>query len=179
MNGLRRKSWSPYAVGAGIGVLSWFAFAMANHPIGITSAFENTAALGAKAAAPGMAQEHAYFTSPENKPPKIGWEWMLVLGVFFGSLASALLSKDRELIRVPRLWASRFGNSTALRMTAALGGGALMMFGARLAKGCTSGHAISGTLQLAVSSWLFAALIFAVAIGTAFVLYGREGARRV
>ena len=29
------------------------------------------------------------------------------------------------------------------------------MFGARMAKGCTSGHGISGTSQLAASSWLF------------------------
>ena len=51
-NPLTMKSWSPYVVGAGIGVLSWFAFATANHPIGITTAFENTAALTEKAAVP-------------------------------------------------------------------------------------------------------------------------------
>jgi uncharacterized membrane protein YedE/YeeE len=58
-------------------------------------------------------------------------------------------------------------------------GGGLMMFGARLAQGCTSGHGISGALQLAVSSWLFVVVMFAVASGTAFLLYGKEGAQRV
>ena len=54
-----------------------------------------------------------------------------------------------------------------------------MMFGARVAQGCTSGHAISGTLQLAVSSWVFALVIFPVAVVTAFLLYGKEGRRHV
>ena len=46
------KSWSPYVVGAAIGVLSWFAFASADQPIGITTPFEHTAALAEKAVAP-------------------------------------------------------------------------------------------------------------------------------
>ncbi len=44
MNLLRRKAWSPYLVGAAIGVLSWFSFATADRQIGITTAFEYTAA---------------------------------------------------------------------------------------------------------------------------------------
>jgi hypothetical protein len=51
------------------------------------------------------------------------------------------------------------------------------MFGARLAGGCTSGHGISGSLQLAVSGWLFFASIFASGLATAFVLFGKENAR--
>ena len=54
-----------------------------------------------------------------------------------------------------------------------------MMFGARLAQGCTSGHGISGSLQLAVSSWAFVAVFFLVSIATAFVIFGREGAHHV
>ena len=44
-NPLSLKSWPPYVVGVGIGLLSWFAFATANHPLGISTAFEHTAAL--------------------------------------------------------------------------------------------------------------------------------------
>lgn len=43
MRGLRAKSWSPYAVG--IGILSWLAFATADHGLGITTAFEYSAGL--------------------------------------------------------------------------------------------------------------------------------------
>ena len=45
------------------------------------------------------------------------------------------------------------------------------MLGARLAQGCTSGHGISGALQLAVSSWLFVAVFVATAIAAALAIY--------
>ena len=79
-NPLTLKSWSPYAVGVGIGLLSWFAFATADHPLGITTAFEHTAALTEKAVVPGVEQTNGYFAAKaaEGKSPKIGWEWMLV-----------------------------------------------------------------------------------------------------
>lgn len=166
-NPLRLQSWSPYLVGAGIGVLSWFAFATADHPLGITTPFEHTAAFGVQA----LAEDNPYFT--ENTP-KIGWEWMLVLGVFLGAWLSSSLSDDRNPINVPPLWADRLGPSVGKRFLGAFFGAALMLFGARLAGGCTSGHGISGNLQLAVSSLVFTAVFFPVAIATALLLYGRE-----
>ncbi len=178
MNLLAMKSWSPYVVGALIGVLSWFAFATADKPLGITTAFEYTAALIEKGVAPQAAQTNAYYKEPE-KSPKIDWEWMLVVGVFFGALLSSKLSGDRTKQTVPSLWEWRFGASTAKRFAGAFLGGALMMFGARLAQGCTSGHGISGALQLAVSSWIFVVLLFASGVATAFLIYGKEGANRV
>jgi len=169
-NPLSQKSWSPYLVGTGIGVLSWFAFWSADHPLGITTAFEHSAALIFQAAYPPIADANSYY---DAESPKIGWEWMLVLGVFLGSLLSSRTSGDVERISVPQMWRERFGSSVALRMTVAIFSGALMMFGARLAQGCTSGHGISGTLQLAVSSWLFSVIFFSVGIGTALLVYGR------
>ena len=170
------KSWSPYLVGAGIGVLSWFAFATADKPLGITTAFEYTAALIEKAAIPNFEQTNEYFAAKakESKSPKIDWEWMLVLGVFIGAFLSAALSGDRTQETVPALWRRRFGGSVAKRLAAAFLGGGLMMFGARLAQGCTSGHGISGALQLAVSSWVFVVIFFVVATGVALMIYGRE-----
>lgn len=58
-NPMAKQSWSPYLVGLGIGVLSWFAFWSANHPIGITSGFEHTSALVIKTAAPGLAESNS------------------------------------------------------------------------------------------------------------------------
>ena len=172
MNILRYQSWSPYLVGAGIGVLSWFAFWSANHPLGITTAFENTSALVGRFVAPDFFGENEFY---QEESPKIGWEWMLVLGVFIGSSISSRFSGDRNPPSVPPLWQKHFGNSIAKRFVAAFLGGVLMLFGARMAGGCTSGHGISGTLQLAVSSWLFVVIIFVVGIATAFFLYGRKG----
>lgn len=180
-NPLAMKSWSPYVVGVGIGVLSWFAFATADQPLGISTAFEHTAALGVKAAVPQAEQSNEYFDKKEEegKPPKVGWEWMLVLGVFVGALLSSWLSGDRSGEAVPALWRERFGGSVPLRLGAAFCAAALMMFGARLAGGCTSGHGISGNLQLALSSVVFTTTFFAAAILTSLALYGRKGAGRV
>ena len=181
INPLTRRSWSPYVVGTGIGMLSWFAFATADHPIGITTAFENTAALAEKAAAPQVEQTNPLFKkkAEEGKSPKIEWEWMLVVGVFLGSWLSAKLSGDRTEQSVPPLWQWRFGSSVAKRFTGAFFGGALMMFGARLAQGCTSGHGISGALQLALSSWIFVVLLFLAGTAMTFALYGKEGRSHV
>jgi uncharacterized protein len=180
-NPLAMKSWSPYAVGIGIGVLSWLAFATADQPLGISTAFEHTAALGEKAAVPQAEQSNPYFAkkAEEGKPPKIGWEWMVVLGVFLGALLSSWWSGDRSSEPVPAMWRERFGGSVPLRLAAAFFAAALMIFGARLAGGCTSGHGISGNLQLAVSSWVFTAVFFAAAIITSLALYGRKGSGHV
>jgi uncharacterized protein len=171
-NILSVKSWSPYAVGAGIGVLSWFAFVSADHPLGVSTAFETTAALGLQGAAPLLTEGNSFF---QEHAPKIGWGWMLVVGVFFGSLTSSLMSGDRDTYVVPPMWKVRFGPSVTKRLLVAGLGGMIMILGARLAGGCTSGHGISGNLQLAVSSIVFSVMFFGFGVATVFTLYGRQG----
>jgi uncharacterized membrane protein YedE/YeeE len=175
-NILTAKSWSPYVVGVAIGVLSWFAFASADHPLGISSTFETTAALGAQIAAPSRSQDNSFLA---KHTPRIDWEWMLVLGVFLGSLTSSLISGDRKAFTVPPMWRKRFGASRSKRLAVAFLGGMIMMLGARLAGGCTSGHGISGNLQLAVSSALFSVMFFGFGVATVFLLYGEKGETHV
>lgn len=105
---------------------------------------------------------------------------MLVAGVFIGAYLSSKFSGDRgsPASGVPALWQRRFGPSRAKRYAGAFFGGALLMFGARLAQGCTSGHGISGALQLAVSSWLFVAMFVVSGIAAAFAIYGGQGETR-
>jgi hypothetical protein len=148
-------------------VLSWFSFAAADKPIGITTPFEQAAALLARPFA------QAFLAEP-GKQPKIGFEWMLVIGVFVGAWLSSRLSGDRGTADVPALWRERFGASRGRRWLWAFLGGAVMMLGARIAGGCTSGHGISGGLQLAVSSWVFLVTFFAAGVATAMLLYGRK-----
>jgi hypothetical protein len=180
-NPFKRKSWSPYVVGALLGVLSWFAFGTADKHLAVTLQFEHAAAMVQQAVVPQAEQRNPYFAvrAAEGKSPTVSWELMLLVGVFVGSMLSSHLSGDRSRMKVPPLWRWRFGDNTAKRFTFAFLGGALMVFGARLAGGCTSGHGISGTLQLAVSSWIFIVLAFGVAIATAFVLFGWGGRRHV
>jgi uncharacterized membrane protein YedE/YeeE len=104
-------------------------------------------------------------------PPTVDWEWMLVLGIVIGSFVSAQLSGEFYLHWVPGAWAVAFGYEPWLRVIVALVGGILMGFGARWAGGCTSGHGISGTLQLSVSSWLAAFCFFIGGIATAKLIF--------
>lgn len=165
------KSWSPFAVGIGIGALSIFSFVTAKKPLGVTTPFEGTAAAMAQKVAPGVTKVNRYLAQSEQ-PPRLDWEWMLAASIVAGSALSAAASNERSRGTVPALWARRYGPSPLKRSAAAFAGGALMMFGARMAKGCTSGHGISGVLQLAASSWLFVPVMGASAALTARLLFG-------
>lgn len=172
MNVLQQASWSPYAVGAGIGALSWLSFATANKPLGISTPLESTAArLGQLA--PQASGVNAYLAKAEEAP-RLDWEWALAVGVIAGSILSARASGDVDTGVLSPTWTRRFGRSQSSRYAGAFAGGALMMFGARMAKGCTSGHGISGTLQLAASSWLFSPLMAVTAGLVARALFGRS-----
>lgn len=171
-----KKSWSPYIVGAAIGVLSWFTFLTANHALGITTAFESTVAIVEMEVSPQIAETNSFFV---QKTPRIDWGWMLVVGVFVGAFISSKLSGDRDAATVPPLWAKRFGPSSMKRYAGAFVGGLLMLLGARLAGGCTSGHGISGSLQLAASSWLFVIIAFSAGILTSFLIFGRGAGSHV
>jgi uncharacterized membrane protein YedE/YeeE len=82
-----------------------------------------------------------------------------------------VLSGTWRLELVPEVWKERFGPSVPKRFVAAFLGGVVIMFGARMAGGCTSGHGISGGLQLALSSWLFLGVMFATGLAVTAVLF--------
>jgi uncharacterized membrane protein YedE/YeeE len=50
--------------------------------------------------------------------------------------------------------------STGTRLFIAFGGGILIGFASRLARGCTSGVALSGGAQLAIAGWVFVIAMF-------------------
>ena len=152
---------SPYVIGAGLGMLELLSFATAGRGLGVTSAFESTAAIAARRIAPDAANINDYVKQREEVP-KIDWESFLVIGVVAGSfLASRWRRGSRP--RPRRLSRRTSKGSRNAPLGAAFLGGALMMLGARMANGCTSGHTITGTMQLAVSSWIFSPLMFASA----------------
>lgn len=127
----------------------------------------------ASTVAPDHVARNAYFSKFR---PVVDWEWMLVVGLALGAFVSSRLSGDKATEPVERLWRLRFGASRRKRYLVAFFGGVILMFGARLAGGCTSGHGISGSLQLALSGWVFFASVFVSGILTALVLFGKENA---
>ena len=168
MEWLMMERWSPYAAGIGIGLLSCAAFVLSDRPIGCSTAFSRTSGMIERLFRGGIVAEKAYY---KKFAPAIEWEWMLVVGIFIGAFLSAALSGQFQVAWVPQRWASSFGNAPALRWIVALVGGMVVGIGARWAGGCTSGHGISGTLQLAVSSWLAVLCFFIGGIITAMAVF--------
>jgi uncharacterized protein len=162
-------SWSPYIAGAGIGILIWMAFLFSDRPLGASTAYAKTAGMLESIISRKKAAAMPYY---KKFTPTVDWQWILVLGVVIGAFLSAYLSGTLSVLAVPPLFAGAFGTDPILRSAVALLGGILMGVGARWAGGCTSGHGISGTLQLSVASWIAAACFFAGGILVAGLIYG-------
>ena len=170
-----RIDWTPYWTGAGIGVLSWAAFAVADDPLGITTALS---AIAGFAAMPFIGAEAVWRNSYwAQDVPSLSYGSLFLVGVMLGALAASLSARQFRIEAVPATWRRRFGGSVTRRLVAAFLGGAVEMYGARLAGGCASGHGISGSLQLALSSWVFTILFFATAILVGSYLFGEGKVR--
>ena len=161
-------AWSPYLVGAGIGVLSWLTFYFSDKPIGASSFYAQVAGFIGKLFAKRHTESLPYF---KENPPRIGWEFVFVLATIAGGFIAAWTGGEFENAWLNPMWTARFGDSIALRAVVAAGGGVLMAFGARLAGGCTSGHGISGTMQLNVASWIAVVCFFIGGIAVAIPLF--------
>lgn len=166
-------SWK--AAGISLGLLLILATALTK-PLGVSTQFVVSDAAVVHKVAPEFAESNAYLSQYGNKTDwGVGYGWMLVLGMFVGGgISSALLRKrqpEQDKGSMPAMWKERFGDSMSKRYAAAFGGGVLLLFGARLAGGCTSGHMISGVPQLAISSFIFAVTGFGAAILMAKFLY--------
>ncbi|MBN1376300.1 MAG: YeeE/YedE family protein [Dehalococcoidia bacterium] len=168
MDWLTELQWSPYLVGAGIGVLSWFTWLVSNEPIGCSTSFSRIAGMIERLFRGKKVEQKLYY---QEVKPEIDWQMMLVIGIVIGALISALLSGDFHLQWIPSIWSLNFGDDIAIRLIVALIGGILLGFGSRWADGCTSGHGISGTMQLAVSSWISAICFFIGGILVAQLLF--------
>lgn len=164
--------WSPWLVGVGIGVLVWLGFLLSDRGIGCSTAYVRVGRFLETLIRGEKVKDREYF---RKFVPRIEWELMLVLGVVVGSFSSAILSGQFEVELVPHMWSNAFGRSEIVRWFFALLGGALIGFGARLAGGCTSGHGISGSSQLAISSWLAFTIFFVGGIITALFLFNFLG----
>ncbi|HBS27983.1 MAG TPA: hypothetical protein DEB06_00695 [Phycisphaerales bacterium] len=179
-NPFRTSAWPPYAVGAAIGVLSWITFGLMDKALGTSTSIVNAAGVIVGAVAPEHVKANAYLAKHVVKSPPFDWQTALDLALVAGAaLAGWLAIKPGERSRVehvPSEWAARFGPSRGLRYAGAFVGGLILIFGARLAGGCTSGHGISGGLQLALSSWTFIVALFGAGIASAFLIY-RTGRR--
>jgi uncharacterized protein len=162
-------AWSPYVVGALIGLLSMATFYFSSKALGASSAYAALAGMLGRVVAPQHTKSLKYF---KDKPPVIDWGFMLVVGVVVGAFLAAWQGNELANQWLPPMWAARFGDdSLPKRLVVAMLGGVFMAFGARLAGGCTSGHGISGTMQLSVGSWIAVICFFIGGIITAMLMF--------
>jgi hypothetical protein len=162
-------AWSPYVAGALIGVLVLFTLTYSKKPVGASSAYADLAGMFGRLLTPRHVGRLDYF---RDKPPAISWTFVFVGGAVLGAYFAAWTGGEITGHYLQDMWVARFGADSAwLRTGVALLGGAVMGFGARLAGGCTSGHGISGTLQLALSSWIAVMCFFASGVLVAYLLY--------
>jgi hypothetical protein len=165
---LSMASWSPYIAGAGIGVLSCFAFLLSDRPIGCSTAFVKARGLIGKVFNADRVKRSEYY---REIVPKVDWPFMIIPGIVIGAFISVMLSGQFHLLWVPTMWGNAFGYNPALRVVVALIGGILLGLGSRWAGGCTSGHGINGSIQLSLASMITAACFFAGGIGIAMLLF--------
>lgn len=163
-----RKPWSPYLGGALSGLLVVGSVWVTGKYFGASTTFVRSAGFVERVFAPDRVAALEYFV---KEAPKVDWQWMFVAGIFVGALLASLASGTFRWQAVPPGWAERFGPSKLRRGIAAFCGGALAMFGARLADGCPSGHGLSGSLQLSVSGFVALACFFAGGLVMARILY--------
>jgi hypothetical protein len=174
MKQVEQGSWNPYLAGGLAGLVGVLSVWVPGKYFGASTSFVRAAGMIEKLFAPERVAKMPYFIA---KAPVVEWQWMFVIGIFLGALLAALVSGSYRWQALPDMWTARFGErSVARRAGVAFVGGLILMFGARLAGGCPSGHGLSGTLQLAVSGYIALVCFFAGGLFVARQIY-REGGR--
>ncbi len=168
------KEWSWLKGGIALGLLSAFA-TLTYSPLGVSTSYPRTVALILNMFSPEFVAENAYF---QRVPPVVDWQLMLVVGIIIGGFVASRVVGGAQASSCGVAQAAHAGDAResgsevfvdrapvpARRKWLSFAGGFLILFGARLAGGCTSGHVITGFTQLATASFLFAAAVFAVGI---------------
>jgi len=131
-NWLRKREWSPYVAGALSGVVLVLSVWITDKFFGASTSFVRSAGLIEKIFGSERVAGIDYFI---KYVPKIDWQWMFVVGVFAGSLIASTISQTFRWKAVPDMWRARFGASRIKRGIVAFFGGAIAIFGARLAGG--------------------------------------------
>lgn len=153
---------NPYLGGFLLGVVLLLTFYISGRGLGASGAVKNTVAATVNTVAPQHVENSAYYCqfAGGDKKPLSNWLVYEVLGVLAGAFLSGILF-NRLKLKVehsPKITSRR-------RLIFALAGGLLFGFGTQLARGCTSGAALSGMAVLSFGGYITMISIF----GTAFI----------
>ncbi len=158
--------WNPYIVGFLLGLVLLATYAVTGRGLGATGAYSAVATWVASLFSPEHAGTNIVHAKYWNDgAPLLSWTLFLLFGAFIGALISGLQGGRVRLTveRGPRI-------SDGNRMALAFAGGILAAFGAKIAKGCTSGQALTGGALQNVGSLVFMLAVFAAAYGLAYFM---------
>ena len=169
--------------------LVFFAAVLLVKPIGVSTQFVILDGIVADLANPdlvtqtdeGYTSTNAYLAKSNGKYAKsvanpLNYSFVFVIAMVVGGFVSVMLrgGLDKAERTMPALWRANFGDSATKRNIATFIGGFIVLYGARLAGGCTSGHMMSGMMQTSLSGYIFALGAFAAAVPVAMLLYRKE-----
>jgi len=165
---LTDKAWSPYVAGGLIGLLQIPAFIFLGTALGASSSYVTISASVAEFFDPGI--RAIRYAAGHLEGAKNWWQVALVVGIALGAFASSRLSGTRRS-GVPKVWSRLTGLGAGGRFVMAFAAGFMMLMGARIADGCTSGHGLSGMAQLSLGSFAAVTAMFAGGIATALLVF--------
>jgi hypothetical protein len=175
--------------GVALGLVFFLAVLLVK-PIGVSTQFVILDGIIADAVNPdlvtqtdeGYTSTNAYLAKSSGKYAKsvanpMNYSFIFVVAMLIGAAVSAVLrgGDDKSDRSVPAIWAANFGSSPWKRNIAVFLAGFVVLYGARLAGGCTSGHMMSGIMQTALAGYVFVIGAFGAGIPVAMWLY-KKGA---
>jgi len=153
-----KEYWNPYVAGVALGLVLLAAYLVAGNGLGATALPKRSLAAVGSHLAPEWTAHNTVLKSyvANGANPLRDWLVVEVMGVIIGGFIGAL-SAGRLATKVEK------GPNISVRgrLYYAAGGGVIMGFAAALARGCTSGQALSGGALLATGSWIFMLMVFA------------------
>jgi len=152
-----QRYWNPYVAGVGLGLTLLLSFVALGVGLGASGSTARVAASAAHVLAPAAVEANGYL-GPwfASGSPLANYLVFMSIGTLLGGLASALFARRVDV------GVERGGRVSArTRIAFAIGGGLLVGFASRMAAGCTSGQALTGSALLLGGSWAFLVAVFA------------------
>lgn len=189
---LFQKQWNWKVSGVALALVFLLAVLLVK-PIGVSTQFvildgivwdavSDNVVVKDETAKTGYSSPNPYLNKSGGKYAKnianpMNYSFIFVLAMIVGGFIASKMQEEKpskEDLISPPVWRSKFGDTAFKRYAISFIGGFLVLFGARLAGGCTSGHMMSGMMQTSLSGYLFAFGAFLAAIPMAIVMY-KEG----
>lgn len=160
-----RPYLNPYLGGTLLGVVLFASFYFTGGGLGASAALSRIQTGVLDWLHPGHVDRVAYFAEMAGgrRNPWAHSSVYMMAGTVLGGFVSGLFNR-----RVKLETRKGPGISVTTRWALAVLGGAIMGYGARLARGCTSGQALSGGAVFSVGSWAFMFAVFAGAYAVAW-----------